>query len=98
MPIFAPPFTTQFDPIKTLLPIVISFLAISSDKPIHFLWESAALIETNEAISQLSPIVTLAYLAFISEKPAILTFLPILGLPFIQTKGWYGFSLKVVPF
>jgi len=36
--------------------------------PIHFLCESAQFIETNEAISQLSSIVTFPPFAFTSEK------------------------------
>ena len=44
-------------------------------------------METNDAISQLSPISIFEFFALISEKNPILTFFPIIGSPAIFTNG-----------
>lgn len=62
------------------------------------LWESAELIDTNEAISQLSPILIFVLVALTSEKPPIYTFSPIIGSPFIHVKGWnlFFFNMRML--
>ena len=62
------------------------------------LCESAQLIDTKEAISQLSPISIFEFFALISEKNPILTLFPIIGLPAIFTNGWNLLFSKLVKF
>ena len=74
-------------PTNTFFSKTIFFLEIFLLKPIHLLCESATLIDTKAAISQLSPIKISDLVAFISVYPPINVFFPIFGFPLIHTKG-----------
>src|SRR6185369_7093826 len=75
---------------KTWSPMTMSRRAMSSESPMQRRCESAALIATNDAMSQSAPIVTRAPFALTSENPPIYVCAPISGSPLIGAHTYIG--------